>query len=296
MRESIWIKGLIFGIILLIIGASMVSGFNLSSNSNIQPSTRGNWLYVGGSGLGNYTTIQSAIDAASTGDTIFVYHGIYYENIAIAKRVNLVGENKNTTIIDGSRKDSVVFIVHDDVTITGFTIQNGSLSDYPHAGVEIHSINTKIIDNIISDNYVGVHPLYAGPFNTWGNNTFMHNIIVGNHDAAFCIHCCNSLIFRNQIENNALGIFFQVNAIGNRIEQNNFVKNNESATIYRGWLTRWINNYWDDWVGLKHPAFKVFPKTIWRVVPINGVFIEIPWCDFDWHPAKQPYDIPRIAI
>ena len=37
----------------------------------------GNWLYVGGSGPGNYSVIQDAVDNASDGDTVYVYHGIY---------------------------------------------------------------------------------------------------------------------------------------------------------------------------------------------------------------------------
>lgn len=41
----------------------------------------GKTLYVGGSGPGNYTTIQSAINESSNGDTVFVYSGIYYDNV-----------------------------------------------------------------------------------------------------------------------------------------------------------------------------------------------------------------------
>jgi hypothetical protein len=45
------------------------------TNTREQPSplTRGKTLYVGGSGEGNYTKIQDAIDNASKGDTVFVY-------------------------------------------------------------------------------------------------------------------------------------------------------------------------------------------------------------------------------
>ncbi len=56
---------------------------------------KGITLYVGGTGAGNYSTIQSAIDAASSGDTVFVYNGIYYENVVLNKDdINLIGENK----------------------------------------------------------------------------------------------------------------------------------------------------------------------------------------------------------
>lgn len=46
-------------------------------------------LYVGGSGQGNYSTIQSAIDNASSGDTVFVFNGTYYENIIVISTMAL---------------------------------------------------------------------------------------------------------------------------------------------------------------------------------------------------------------
>jgi len=69
-----------------------------------QSTSRGNWLYVGGSGPGNYTRIQDAIDNASDwGDTVFVYDDSspYYEFLIINKSISLIGENKDTTIIKG---------------------------------------------------------------------------------------------------------------------------------------------------------------------------------------------------
>ena len=39
----------------------------------------GNILYVGGSGPGNYTKIQDALDNATEGDTVYVYSNTYYE-------------------------------------------------------------------------------------------------------------------------------------------------------------------------------------------------------------------------
>ena len=57
-------------------------------------------------------------------DTVFVYHGTYYENVDIDKIINLIGEDKNTTIIDGGGKHDVICIHNDNdgVTVSGFTI------------------------------------------------------------------------------------------------------------------------------------------------------------------------------
>ncbi len=65
-------KILTIGVILLFVGTSSIPTMALKTK-NSQSSSTGNWLYVGGSGPGNYTKIQDAIDNASDGDTVFVY-------------------------------------------------------------------------------------------------------------------------------------------------------------------------------------------------------------------------------
>lgn len=52
----------------------------IKTSSNIT-----NVLYVGGSGKGNYTSIQDAINDAKDGYIIYVYPGYYNENIVINK-------------------------------------------------------------------------------------------------------------------------------------------------------------------------------------------------------------------
>ena len=51
------------------------------------PLSRGDTLYVGGNGPGNYSTIQEAIDDASDGNTVYVYDDSspYYENVEVDK-------------------------------------------------------------------------------------------------------------------------------------------------------------------------------------------------------------------
>jgi hypothetical protein len=76
-----------------------------------------------GEGTINTATIQSAIDAASAGDTITIRKGTYKEKLVINKAVKLVGENKPKTFIDGGGKGIVITINTPVVTISTLTIQ-----------------------------------------------------------------------------------------------------------------------------------------------------------------------------
>jgi len=122
----------------------------MGSNEYFVENLDGNILYVGGNGPGNYTTIQDAVDAASEGDTIFVYSGTYYESLQIDKTVTLTGEDKNNTVIDGGSSGNVVDVTADSVNINGFTVRNGDVWD---AGIYVYdSRDSCIFDCIVSSN------------------------------------------------------------------------------------------------------------------------------------------------
>ena len=75
----------------------------------------GNTLYVDDSGGADYTKIQDAIDNATSGDTVFVYSGVYYEHIKIREKIDLIGEENINTIIDGNNSGNVITIYEDEV-------------------------------------------------------------------------------------------------------------------------------------------------------------------------------------
>ncbi len=157
-------------------------GFNVRVSRIEQPSNigTGNTLYVGGSGPDNYTTIQSAIDDAVDGDTIYVYSGTYYEyNRIIDKSINLIGENKYNTIINGNAADhDVIIIISDDVLIRGFTIigiREYKFGDIGDACIQIESINNIIENNIFIKSYSGVY-ISRGNYQNVGPNLIRNNI------------------------------------------------------------------------------------------------------------------------
>ena len=107
----------------------------------------GNTLYVGGTGPGNYSNIQDAVDDASNDDTIFVYSysSPYCENVVVEKSINLIGEDKNSTIIDGMGTDDPLWIRTSSVDVHGFTMMNCPKTAL-NAG--IHIIEKKVYDEL----------------------------------------------------------------------------------------------------------------------------------------------------
>ena len=119
-------KIIVIGMIIQILCLSINSSIAVNNvKKTYNPISSGNTLYVGGTGEGNYTCIQDAIDNSSNGDTVFVYDesSPYIENIHISKSLQIVGENRNTTIVLSNNKSDAVNITGVDVKFIGFTLQ-----------------------------------------------------------------------------------------------------------------------------------------------------------------------------
>ncbi|MFZ7138267.1 MAG: right-handed parallel beta-helix repeat-containing protein [archaeon] len=77
----------------------------------------------------DYGSIQEAIDTAVVGDTVYVRSGEYHETLVINKSLSLIGENLDTTIIDGKPPEgyrAIITILSDNVSISGFKLLYGS--------------------------------------------------------------------------------------------------------------------------------------------------------------------------
>lgn len=171
--------------------------------------TKGDILYVGGSGPNNYTRIQDAVDAASEGDTVFVYDDSspYKENITICKPLMIQGEDKQSTIIDGSSGKGYSFhIKTNHTTITRFTLQNSGVGVYIGGPWETASHNT-ITETIILNTTVGIAIYYGDPqlpdFLPYGYNTISDNYIKNTTEDGIAVHQGQyNLITRNTITEN----------------------------------------------------------------------------------------------
>ncbi len=265
-------KGIVVGILVLFLGIGVGSSTARIIEHSTMPTVLGDILYVGGGGPGNYSTIQEAIYNASDGDTIFVYDDSspYIENVVVNIRINLIGENKETTVIDGNGSGNVVYISANEVEITGFTITHGTTGIYLDGSTE----NVTISRNIITENDV-----YGISFSGFcERNNIIENIISHNLNGTYFSAGSYNEIYGNTFEENEWGIQFILWCNENRIMRNNFIKNTRHVFFFTSSLNIWIFNYWD------RP--RILPK------PLLGMIGIIPWIKFDWRPLFTPYEIP----
>ena len=157
----------------------------------------------------DYTSIQEAIDAANVSDTILVRENSipYNEELTIDKRIGLIGEKRETTIINASGIQGgngiVIDITADRVGIQGFTITGG---DY---GIYCDRTNgTHIRWNLIKQNNdYGIY--LKRTTNDWiVDNTISHNNFDGDTDG-YGIYALDShakYISYNIISYNEVGV------------------------------------------------------------------------------------------
>ena len=147
-----------------------------------------NILYVGHSRfIEGYKNISDAIDIADDGDTIFVHPGIYYETFSINKSINLIGGNRNNTIIECQEEECGILVSVDYVNISGFTIQNSTI------GIYLKSSNNLIENNTFQDN------LNAVFIKDVSNNNVCSNIFKSNTEGVYLYNSTSNNISKNLI-------------------------------------------------------------------------------------------------
>ncbi|HEX08609.1 MAG TPA: hypothetical protein ENG38_02225, partial [Thermoplasmatales archaeon] len=159
---------------------------------------KNNTFYVDVNGKKGCRCIQTAVNDAGNGDSIYVYKGTYYENLYIYRSINLSGEDRNNTIVDGNLKPHVVKIYEGSkVKLNGFKIVN---SYYSNIWLGYSSLIT-ISNNIIysSKNSSGIL------LGRSSNNNISNNIISNNANNGIILldRSSNNIISANIISNNA---------------------------------------------------------------------------------------------
>jgi parallel beta-helix repeat protein len=320
MRGNVFRKGLAIGIILLFLYSIVVSGFkiNINNKNNTLSYGRGNTLYVGGSGQGNFSNIQDAIDYSNNGDTIFVYRGVYPADIVIDKSIILLGEDRDMTIVKGGWDGFLIDV--DSVTIKNFTItecgqfwnrcailvttndniisNNKIINNDKLNCIKIdHSNNNLISGNNISDNiYFGIRLEYAN------NNVIVNNYVNNNKAFGMSISAESSdnIFISNTVSSNLWGgVSVTQDCENNIFYHNNFI-NNDIYPFDSG-INIWNDsypsggNYWTEYNG--NDSFQGVNQDISGSDGIGDTPYPIPGGDNkDRYPLMKPYGFPNPPI
>ncbi len=144
-------------VILLLIILQIGVGYVIDAQKIVTNSTKNYSLFVDINGNGDYISIQSAIDNAEIGTTIYISKGEYKEIIEIKKQINIVGEGKDATLINpiSEKNKYAIRIGAPSVNIQGLGITNGAPGLYS-SGIRITSSESIIKDCNIYNNPIGI--------------------------------------------------------------------------------------------------------------------------------------------
>jgi len=176
---------------------------------------------------------------------------------------------------------------------TQCTISHNIISDTVGGGIEYFNSNLNISTNIISDCNTGID--YGG-------------FAIG-YMSRFDVR--RSQIFNNEIRDCNIGVRLTIYSFIDtpKITRNNFINNSLNIDFYQIFPIRYnrplnrivYNNFYNDWTGIGPEGFKgialifVIPYISLYPIFIGLIPIETSWFIFDWHPAREPYDIPGMS-
>ena len=220
-----------------------------------------------------YKTIHDAVTAANSNDIIIVFSGTYNEKISITKNLTIIGENIDTTFMDGGGSGHVINAYgtynHElDITLKNLTIRNAGgsgfdcitfsyissgqivnnkiLNSQEGEGISLdHCKGISIHDNIITNNKIKGISLTASEQNSIENNIIQDNQKGIQLDS----YSLSNQVIGNSIRDNTQFGVYITQSSGNSFSQNEFIGNDQNAKDQstNSWNVNNQGNYWDDY-------------------------------------------------
>ncbi|WP_281085414.1 PKD domain-containing protein, partial [Methanosarcina acetivorans] len=217
----------------------------------IGPAEAKTW-YVDDSGEADFTDIQTAVNSASSGDTIFVYSGTYsgfYVNIPY---LSIIGEGADVVTVgssiylpEGSSAwQNATGTVLQEMKITaspmiGYsslgTVSDITIRDCTFEGISssiavyLRSTNRVVFENNVISNCTGNNALVAK-----GDSCIITNNSIQNNKNAYAIvfyQATNTTVKNNHIESNNIGFYFNNAGNENKIYLNSLSNNSQSVKV-----------------------------------------------------------------
>lgn len=202
--------------------------------------------------------IQDGINASLDNEIVYVYNGTYMENVIIDKTIELIGENKNSTIIDGGENENTITFKTNSSVISNFTIlhnnTNKSKNDFVGIYIQQNCWGNTIYNNIIIKNGKSGITVNDSCRTMINNNIITLNgigicltkDINGLYQKSIVITCSNKIEYNEISLNGLYGIYIK-SVLNNYIRNNNFINNTgKDAYFFLSRNNDWNGNYWNE--------------------------------------------------
>lgn len=221
----------------------------------------------------NGGSIQAAVKAASPGDLIRVFPGVYSENVYIDKDdISLQGVviQGEWPTLDGKKEINDAFLYSGN----GILIENFKIINYKGNGIMGQAGNNFIIRNnwVIDTGVYGIFPQYGK------NGLIENNVLSKIADAAIYVGMCDNIDVRsNEVFDSVAGI--EIENSRYCLVENNYVHNNTGGLL--AFITPGLpiktafniifrNNFV---VNNNHPNFGAPGSTVASIPPGTGILI-----------------------
>ncbi|MCX6679825.1 MAG: right-handed parallel beta-helix repeat-containing protein [Methanothrix sp.] len=169
-----------------------------------------------------YTTIQSAINAASPGDTILVQSGTYNEHVVVNKQLTLRGVG--SPVVDAGGSGDAITISYDGCTLEGFVAKGSGA--YSRAGIKATSSGNTLSGNTATGNSgKGIY------LSSSSSNTVSGNTATGNSYAGILLESSSNgnTLSGNTATGNYIGILLESSSNGNTLSGNTATGNTNTG-------------------------------------------------------------------
>ncbi|HIH75357.1 MAG TPA: hypothetical protein HA306_09445 [Methanosarcina sp.] len=191
----------LFGVILLKIIRTVkicfVIGFVLLLLSSGSAAARR--ITVGSDDNKDFSSIQEAVNSAKAGDTVYVYNGLYLENVYLDKEISvrsISGDPERNVVTAKNPGDHVFHVMANNVTISGFSI-NGA-NEPLKAGIYLENAQGIMIsNNRLSSNRMGIY------LDSSTTNMLNLNNVYENEVGIFLNASEDNWIINNRVEMNS---------------------------------------------------------------------------------------------
>jgi parallel beta-helix repeat protein len=221
-------KRIVLILLLSIFILNLINTVNVLGEQIVLNNNNKEYIIVDITGNGDYKSIMDAIDNAQSDYTIFIKKGEYSEIINIKKQINLIGEDRENTLINtiSTTNKYAINIGASGTKIQHLTIKNSGPGIYT-SGIRITASNTEINNCKIFETPIGIA--------IWTSNNVIKNCIFeGCKDEGIALlgtsnsQCNNNKILNCIFQENCDGIELQY-ASKNTIENCEFYNNTHSG-------------------------------------------------------------------